>query len=188
MKVLKEAFLAARVVLCQFYAIKWLRKEIASERYRLSVWQKDRHNGDVELLTYAKIESEYLKHRERMRFLLKVSPSSRAADYRPTSRGADGEQGDCQATSRRSVRRWSRDRALGKACRTTTSRATCKDLGLVSRSLVFLHSPKRSDFGEQHCSVEWRMESECALQAARLPRSRLLPTPLLTHATNVLER
>lgn len=70
MKVLKEAFPAACVLLCQFHAIKWLSEEIANERYPLSALHNDRLKGVIEHLTYAKTDSEYFKHRGRVRFLL----------------------------------------------------------------------------------------------------------------------
>ena len=58
MSVLSAALPSARILLCQFHVIKWLREEITSDEYGFTAWKKERLKGLVELLVYAKTEQE----------------------------------------------------------------------------------------------------------------------------------
>lgn len=53
MSVLRAALPSARILLCQFHVIKWLREEVAADAYGLSAWKKERQRGLIDLLVYA---------------------------------------------------------------------------------------------------------------------------------------
>lgn len=97
MAVLRASFPSVRILLCQFHAIKWLRKEIASAKYRFTPWLKKMLKGLVEVLMYAKSELEYKKNCDFMHYFLKLTPSD--GDCQTTNQADSGEGGVCPATS-----------------------------------------------------------------------------------------
>nr|CCA24104.1 hypothetical protein PITG_23301 [Albugo laibachii Nc14] len=74
MKVLRVSMPQACILLCQFHVIKWLWEEIAGDRYRFTLWKKDRLRSVVKLMVYARTQREYEALPEYMRHMLKLAP------------------------------------------------------------------------------------------------------------------
>ncbi|KAG3108093.1 hypothetical protein PI124_g20873 [Phytophthora idaei] len=86
MSVLETAFPNVRILLYQFYVIKYLRAEVAkTDEYGFNPWQKQQLRGLINLMVYAKSEREYQNHRRYMQHVIAVG--SQPAD--PVEQGTD---------------------------------------------------------------------------------------------------
>ncbi|GMF51902.1 unnamed protein product [Phytophthora fragariaefolia] len=78
--VLKKAFPDARLLLCQFHVLKYLREQIASKDYGFTSWQKQQLDGLMNLLVYARTERQYFRLRKYMRHIMDVGTGKKTIE------------------------------------------------------------------------------------------------------------
>ncbi|GMG18187.1 unnamed protein product [Phytophthora fragariaefolia] len=78
--VLKKALPDARLLLCQFHVLKYLREQIASKDYGFTSWQKQQLDGLMNLLVYARTERRYFRLRKYMRHIMDVGTGKKTVE------------------------------------------------------------------------------------------------------------
>ncbi|GMF55348.1 unnamed protein product [Phytophthora fragariaefolia] len=74
--VLKVAFPDARLLLCQFHVIKYLREEISCSDYGFSSWQKQQLQGILNMLVYARTEREFKEYHGYLNHIMNICRSA----------------------------------------------------------------------------------------------------------------